>query len=143
MTDTRLLARQLWRDEGEVRENGRHVVYKDHLGNDTVGCGRLVSRGFSQDEVDLMLQNDIRDSMKDLDRNIPWWRSLPEPKMRALTNMVHNLGINRFLGFKRMLAAMEAGDFNEAASQALDSKWSNQVGERAKRIAALIRGGEV
>lgn len=133
------LKKAIMEAEGEIKSGGRHVVYKDSLGLETVGYGRLLSRGFSQDEVELMLTNDIYDSVKELDKNLPWWRGLPETKMRALAEMCFNLGYPRLSGFKKMLKALERRDYPEAARQALDSKWARQVKGRADRIADLIR----
>ena len=44
--------------------------------------------------------------------------------------------------FKRMLAAIEKGDWDTAALEALNSKWADQVGARAKEIAEMLRTGE-
>lgn len=143
MTDLDQLRRDLIRDEGAVKPTGRHIAYKDSLGHETIGYGRLLSRGLSDDEAEYLLANDIRDSVAGLGRRYPWWRSMPEPAMRGLANMAFNLGANRLAGFKRMLAALEAGDYEEAAREALDSKWANQVGGRAKRIADLYRSSNI
>jgi len=59
----------------------------------------------------------------------------------ALLNMCFNLGINRLLGFKKMVAALQEKNFTLAAKEALNSKWAEQVGERAKDIALMIRQG--
>jgi lysozyme len=40
-----------------------------------------------------------------------------------------------------MLAALEAGDYETAATEALDSRWAQQVGHRAHNIAERIRLG--
>jgi lysozyme len=55
--------------------------------------------------------------------------------------MCFNLGMPRLRQFRNMLAALEAGDFETAAREALDSRWAGQVGARAERIAAQIRDG--
>ena len=39
-----------------------------------------------------------------------------------------------------MLAALEARDYETASQEALDSKWAEQVGARAARIAQGFRG---
>lgn len=129
------LVADLVRDEGR-----RYKPYRDTEGYLTVGVGRnLDARGLSDDEIDLMLSNDLKWVIHDLDRNLPWWRDMPSSKQRALANMAFNLGYPRLSGFKKMLAALKDGDWNEAATQALDSRWARQVGARAERIAALIR----
>ena len=38
-----------------------------------------------------------------------------------------------------MLSALEKGDYNVAAKEALDSNWAKQVGDRANRIAKVFR----
>ena len=66
-----------------------------------------------------------------------------EARQRALVNLMFNLGPDRFAGFKKLIAAVRAGDWSEAAAHCLDSKYAQQVGDRAKRIAKQLReGGE-
>jgi len=52
------------------------------------------------------------------------------------------LGLSRLLKFKRMIAALEREDYTNAAKEALDSRWAEQVGNRAKDIAVMIRVGK-
>lgn len=133
MTD--LLTGDLIRDEGL-----RLSVYRCSAGKLTIGYGRnLEDPGITEIEADVLLDHDIRRSLADLDRALPWWRGLTPDQQRGLANMCFNLGLTRLLGFKKMLAALEAGDGERAAEEALDSDWSAQVGKRAQRIAALYR----
>jgi lysozyme len=39
-----------------------------------------------------------------------------------------------------MLRALQLGDFETAAAECLASKWAEEVGDRAIRIAKVIRG---
>ena len=136
MTDIAKLKADLERDEGR-----RKKVYLDSEGIETIGVGRNIRNvGLSDAEIDLLLDNDIAKVESELDHAIPWWRGLSEPRQRALANMCF-MGIGKLLGFKRMLAALEFGDYERAASEALNSKWAGQVGSRAYRIAQLIKGG--
>jgi len=54
--------------------------------------------------------------------------------------MCFNLGLSRLLKFEKMLLALETGDYEVAATEALDSLWACQVGTRADRVAELFRG---
>lgn len=133
-------------DQSKLRENLiedeglRTKPYTDTVGKLTIGCGRnLDDVGISRTEALMMLDNDLKWVFDDLDRNMPWWRRMPEPAQRALANMAFNLGISRLLAFRNMLAALQAMDYETAAEEALDSRWARQVGDRAKRIAALYR----
>jgi len=51
------------------------------------------------------------------------------------------MGIQKLLKFKKMLAAAEAGDYDKAADEILDSKYAKQVGARATRLAQMMRTG--
>ena len=134
---TNSLIEDLIRDEGS-----RNFPYLDSEGITTIGVGRnLEDRGLSDGEIAVLLGNDLVWVSADLDRNIPWWRELSSDRQRALANMCFNLGWPRLSQFALMLAALEAGDWDEAANQALDSRWAIQVGARAERIAELFRSG--
>jgi lysozyme len=136
MTDLNMLQleRDLDRDEGRRRK-----PYRDSVGKLTIGVGRnLDDRGLTEPEIDYLLHNDITLACAELDRNASWWRDMPEPWQRGLANMSFNLGWPRLSAFKKMLAALEAGDGVTAAAEALDSKWSAQVGDKASRIALLF-----
>lgn len=132
-----LLAAQLNTDEGR-----RKRIYVDTVGKVTGGVGRnLTDRGFSEDEIDLMLRNDIAIVFRDLDRNCPWWGGLSEVRQEVLANMCFNMGIARLLGFKQFLGALQCGRWDIAAEQMLDSQWAKQVGDRAVRLAKQMREG--
>lgn len=143
--DDTLLA-ELRRDEGVVPH-----AYNDSLGFLTIGVGRLIDQrkggGLSPDEVDYLLANDVKRSMADLDKYLPWWRNLTEPRQRVLVNMCFNLGIGSstlgsgLLGFKNTLAMIQVGDYEGAAKGMLQSKWARQVGNRAMRLSAMMREG--
>lgn len=131
------LAAQLHVDEGR-----RPRIYLDTVGKWTGGVGRNLSdRPFSDDEMALMLKNDIATVEADLDRALPWWRTMSDARQQALANMCFNLGISRLLGFKKMLGHLQASRWADAAGEALDSKWADQVGARAGRIAEQLTKG--
>jgi len=132
-----LLTADLERDEGL-----RLKVYKCTSGKNTVGIGRnLDDLGITKAEAYMLLGGDIDRISAELDKALPWWRSLSEPRQRALANLTFNLGIARLLGFPKMLAALKSGDYAEAARQLLDSRYATQVGSRAHRVASLIEKG--
>lgn len=126
----------------EVDEGRKKRVYTDTVGKLTAGVGRNISdRDFMNDEIDLMLENDIDLIVGQLDKHLPWWCEMNDARQNVLANMTFNLGISRLLGFKNTLAAMKAGRYDAAAKGMLDSLWARQVGDRAKRLAAVMRTG--
>ncbi|EME71378.1 lysozyme [Paramagnetospirillum caucaseum] len=138
------LRAELVRDEGL-----RLKPYRCTAGKLTIGIGRNIEdRGISEATALQMLDEDIAGLSAELDRAIPWWRNLSDARQRALINMAM-MGVPRLLGFRRMLAALQAGDYAAAAAESLASKWADQTdgiedgrpGARSTRVADMIRKG--
>lgn len=130
----------------ELGEARRTRPYVDTVGKITIGVGRnLTDKGLRQTEIDLLLRNDIDEAIYDLDRFLPWWRSLDEPRRRVMVEMCFNMGIGDglkgFLSFRNTLEAIRTGRYGDAADGMRDSKWATQVGDRADRLARVMRNG--
>lgn len=127
-------------NEGSAIKNNRHVLYKCPAGKKTCGYGRNAEdNGFSDDEVDLMLENDIESAKAELFKIFRNDEPFSYNQTKALVDMMFNLGATRFRKFKKMIAAIKKGDWSEAANQAKDSKWFKQVGQRAVKDVELLR----
>jgi lysozyme len=127
----------LKRDEGV-----RLFPYKDTVGKWTIGCGRnLDDVGLSMDEVDYLLFNDIQKCEMEA-RKYPWFKGLNQTRKDVVLSMIFNLGPAGFAGFKNTIASIASGDYEDAASRMLRSKWASQVGNRAIRLAQMMRTGE-
>lgn len=134
MNRTRLKA-QLVRHEGL-----RLKPYRDTVGKLTIGVGRnLDDVGITEDEAGQLLDNDVTRAYHELVRAVPSFGSLDEDRQHVLLDMAFNLGVPRLLEFKKMLAAVESRDFDQAAAEMLDSRWARQVGRRAETLAAMMR----
>ena len=157
-----LLVRQLIEDEGLKLH-----PYRCPAGKFTVGVGRniddkgltkdecfflgikqttkegiisfLLEHGITHDDAMYLLDNDIDDVLKDLRKNLGWFDSSPEVVQRVLANMCVNLGINRLLQFKKTLSYLKAGKYAEASVEMLNSKWRNDVGDRAIRLSNILK----
>lgn len=106
----------------------------------TIGYGRNVEdNGITEEEAEFLLMNDIKRVQKELRTNFEWFGLISTARQGALINMCFNLGITRLLGFKKMIAALEVGDYQEAANQMLDSKWARQVHGRSGRLSDVMR----
>ena len=136
------LTAQLRRDEGT-----KATVYKDTLGFDTIGVGRLIDSrkpgsGLRPDEIDYLLRNDIADRVRALTKALPWFVGLDDARRGVLINMAFQLGTAGLLGFKSTLALIAAGKYAESAEQMLKSKWATQTPDRSKRLAEQMKTGE-
>jgi lysozyme len=138
VVDRDAMVRQLRLHEGE-----RLKPYRCTAGKLTIGVGRnLEDRGITRDESAMLLANDIADMERELQRALPWVARLDEVRARVLVDMAFNLGIVGLLAFKRTLATVEAGDYQQAATMMLDSKWAKQVGGRAERLSRMMATGK-
>jgi len=150
---------ELIRDEGL-----RLTVYRCTAGKRTIGVGRnlddvgisaaetaatgvtvksVIARGISRAQAMQLLDFDIARCERDLDSKLPWWRTLDAVRQRVLLNMCFNLGINGLLGFRNTLAFIFRRDYVHASANMLMSKWADQVGDRAHRLAAMMKSGRV
>ena len=116
--------------------------YEDSLGITTIGVGRnLEERGISEDEAFYLLGNDIEIIWDELIEKHPIVEDLDDQRQMIMLNMAFNMGVPRLGKFKKMWAAIESGDMEEASKQALDSRWANQVGRRADELAERLISG--
>lgn len=131
-------------------EGVRFVPYKDSLGILTVGVGHNLEAKplppntvypLSQEQVSMIAQFDINETVRDLLLAMPWVAELDEVRQRVLANMAFNLGVNKLLQFVNTLAAVRAKRWEQAAAGMEASRWAAQVGNRAKRLAQAMRTG--
>lgn len=132
------MVRQLRLHEGE-----RLKPYRCTAGKLTIGVGRnLEDRGITREESAMLLANDIAAEERELLRALPWVATLDEVRQRVLLDMAFNMGIVGLLGFKKTLATIQEGNYQLAAAMMLDSRWAEQVGARAERLARMMATGK-
>ena len=132
---------QLKTDEGVVYE-----IYHDHLGFATFGIGHLVvetdeeygwevGTPVSKERVEECFKRDLDVSIRECQLLYPEiWYDFPGEVQEILVNMMFNMGRPRLFKFKKMNAALEAGNWQEAAKEGRDSRWYRQVTNRAERL---------
>ncbi len=139
------LREQLAEDEGCKFE-----IYLDHLGYETFGIGHLVrdldpeygepvGTHVSEERVIDAFEGDIDITLADCLLVFDDFASFPEEVQLILANMMFNMGMPRLSKFKKMIAAVEAGDYQEAAAQMKDSRWYHQVTNRAERLIKRMK----
>lgn len=123
---------QLRRDEGV-----RPAMYIDSVGIATIGVGHRLDLPLCPAAIDAQLRHDVE--MADLAcQRFAFWPRLSEARRGVLINLCFNVGLQGLLGFAKMLAAIEADDWQRAAAELLDSRYATQVGDRAKRLARQL-----
>ena len=125
-------------------EGWRPSAYSDSLGYLTIGYGFLIDErkaGTLPLEIaEQWLIQAATQRWNSLVNIYPWLNDQPEQVQRAVANMAYQLGVNGVGNFTKMLNALESGDRETAAIEALDSKWAIQTPERAERVANMIGG---
>ena len=100
------------KDQIRLHEGVEKKVYLDTEGIETIGVGRnLRDRGLSEDEIDLLLDNDIAICEEELINNFEWYAELDEVRKRVLIDMAFNLGMPKLKQFAKMLDAIENKDW--------------------------------
>lgn len=132
------LVKQLKRHEGL-----RLKPYKCTANKTSIGVGRnLDDIGISEKEAEILLLNDIEEAKRQLAAHFPWTADLDEVRLAALINFTFNVGIGTVSKFVNAMALLKDGKFDMASEEFLQSRWANQVGQRAIDVTEQIRTGE-
>ena len=142
------LRQELAEDEG-----CKYEVYLDHLGLETFGIGHLVTKddpeygqpvgtAVSDERVQQVFRRDIAITLEDCNRLYSDFDALPEEAQLIIGNMMFNLGYPRLSNFVNMKQRVDTRDWAGAADEMMDSKWFDQVPNRAKRLVSRMRSIE-
>lgn len=126
-------------------EGFRSVVYKDSLGFLTGGYGHSFLEGspLSYSVTHMLFEEDYAQAVSDFDILCKKYNlSLDSTRQSVLINMLFNMGLTKVLKFKKMIAAIQTGDYKKAADEMLDSVWAKQVGKRAVELSQLMSEGK-
>ena len=123
-------------------EGYERYAYMDSVGVSTIGIGFNLEEGFTEEECQAVLRIRLGTLVDELRTKIPAYVTLGSVRKIVLQDMVYNLGIVRLLRFKKMIAALDRGDFKLAAKEMLDSRYAKQVKGRARRNAFMMETGE-
>lgn len=117
-------------------------MYKCPEGKYTIGVGHNIEdRGISEEVEELLLQQDIDIAEKQVKNAISCYDTLNEARQYVLVDMCFNMGITKLMSFKRMLRALELGDYKKASDEMKDSKWHSQVKSRAIDLERIMITG--
>jgi len=139
--------------ELEIDEGCIYEIYLDHLGYPTFGIGHLITKndpeygwqvGTSIDthRVHETFEQDIETVLSDCSKLYSDFGDLPEEAQRIIANMMFNMGRTRLSKFKGMKRGVDAQDWNLAADEMVDSRWYDQVTNRADRLVERMRNIE-
>lgn len=123
-------------------EGRRRLPYVDTVGKISIGIGRnLTDVGLSDDEINYLFTNDLNVAFVAARAVCPVFDRLSLARQGVLLDMAFNLGQKRLAQFHDTLLAINEARYNAAADHMLASTWAQQVGDRAHRLALLMRTG--
>ena len=125
----------------ELHEGRKNTLYLDTVGIPTIGIGFNLDNPIPDAVIDFWFQLTLEDHEHAMNIALPWAKDLDDVRYRVLLDMYYNMG-NRLLQFKQTLAAVKRGDYAEASSLMLQSKWASQVKGRAVRLSKMMRTGQ-
>tara|TARA_B110000261_G_scaffold160658_1_gene200662 strand:- start:2279 stop:2677 length:399 start_codon:yes stop_codon:yes gene_type:complete len=124
-----------------VHEGFSRYIYLDSVGVRTVGFGRnLDDRGISREEAEMLLLNDLETSTEEA-KKFEFYENLTSNRRDVIVEMIFNLGLTRFKKFKKTINYINQANHSAAADEMLDSKWADQVGQRAITLSNKFRAG--
>jgi lysozyme len=135
----------------KIDEGVKYEIYLDHLGYPTLGVGHLIKEGEPEHGAEVgtaVSEQRVAELFEcDLDTAISECHALygegdfdnfPGEVQEILVNMMFNMGRTRLSKFKKMNAALHEGNWATAAIEGRDSRWYNQVTNRAERLMSRL-----
>ena len=135
----------LVRHEGYITE-----IYLDSENLPTFGIGHLVTESdmehtwpvgtaITDERILQVFNDDCKAAYSDACVVFLNLASHPEDVQRVCINMAFNLGRTRLLKFKKMISAVNEGNYAKAAEEMTDSKWYRQVKRRSKELVTTMQ----
>lgn len=125
------LRQQIKSDEGL-----RLKPYKCSSGKLTIGYGYNLENGIPQHFADMLFDLSLQTATRDAVSIISDCNIRPSWQLRdILIQMCFQLGKTGVLKFKKMLTALEKGDYKTASKEMLNSDWHKQTPARCERLA--------
>lgn len=128
-------------------EGCKTAVYLCSEGIPTVGIGHAllgvdgleIGDEISMEEVLELFRKDCDEALADCRALFLNFDSLPDQVKRVLVNMAFNLGRFRLGKFKKLITAVNEGNWTKAADEMVNSRWYNQVGNRSVELENWMR----
>ena len=116
-------------------------IYLDHLGNRTIGYGTNLEEGISETEAEYLLRHRLMVVWDEFINKFgsDFAGSLPDSIQAVMLDLAYNMGLPRLTQFERMFTALRGANYSAAADELLDSRYAEQVPNRAVRNANKMR----
>lgn len=137
----------------KFEEGLRLKVYLCPAGKRTIGFGHnmdanpyiegsRIPNEITRDVAEVLLHRDVDRTAEQLAAAWSGFGLLDGARRDACVNMAFQLGVARFMDFKKLRGALLKCDWVEAYKQAKASQWAKQTPDRAERVASQILSGQ-
>jgi lysozyme len=138
------------REELIYDEGVRLDVYRCTEGYLTVGIGHKIIDGdaeygkpegytITEKRMKQLFDLDVAVVREDCHRLYDDFDDLPEEAQRIIANMMFNLGLPTMKKFRGMKRCVDERNWSGAADEMVDSRWYEQVTNRANRLVKRMR----
>ncbi len=125
----------------EQDEGFRQFPYHDTKNKLTIGFGfNLESDGLPRAVAEFWLDYKLDAIQSELRATLEIFQHLDEIRRLVLIDIAFNCGVAGLMGFRRMIAALQSGDYTEAAKEIIDSELAPN---RKERLAYFMETGEI
>lgn len=159
-SSVKTLVTSLLKFEEGTHKNGVCYPYRDSLGYPTIGYGKLCKNvivandaearsacssyvsNCSAEKAKQWLSQEIDEKtgcIQDTDNIKAAYDKASKYRKAIIISMAYQLGCNGLGGFKKTLSYMANGQWDNAATEMLDSAWNTQSPNRAQRHSHVIR----
>ena len=136
-----MIKRDRLRKSIQVHEGLRLKPYFCTEGKLTIGYGYNLENGIPLKIADDLLSISLTKAYEESKHMVPTFTRLTGQRQEVIVEMVFQLGLAGVLRFRRMMKALTADDYDQAAAEMLDSKWHQQTRNRAELLASrMVKG---
>ena len=138
------------KEEIKSHEGFVNKIYKDHLGFPTIFFGHLITPEDNYEE-DKEYPKEMGEEVFELDfkkaldstESLIGSRPVNHTAKEVLIEMVYKMGVGGVSKFKKMWAALDNEDYEEAGNQMLDSRWAKQTPARCGKLSGKMKSAKL
>ena len=129
----------------KVNEGYRNHIYKDQLGNPTIGYGHLITskdyfltkKKYSKKKLLNLFKKDLMKAASLFKKNYNY-KSLSTNTQEVLIEIVYQLGIKKLLKFKKLNLYIKQKQFYLASLEMMRSRWYKQTPKRVNKLIIIL-----
>ena len=137
--DYRFLKKRIKKNEGFS-----YTVYKDQLGNPTIGYGHLIKpsenylflKKHNKNDLNRLFEEDFNKALISFNKHFNKPNIRSRKKSELIIEMIFQIGIKGVLNFKKMIKQIKNNNNHLAALEMMDSLWYLQT---PRRVESLIK----